>query len=325
MDEALLHRTADLAARYLRTLPDRHVGVRAGVDELRAALGGPLPDHGEPSADVVERLATDADPGLVASSGPRFFGFVVGGTLPAALAADWLVSAWDQNAGMYVLSPATAVLEEVAAAWVLDLLALPGDASVGFVTGATMANLTGLAAARHAVLERVGWDVETDGLHGAPPVRVFVGEQVHVSALIALRLLGFGTGRALVVPSDDQGRMRADELERALAAGDGPAIVCAQAGDVNSGAVDPLPAIADACAAHGAWLHVDGAFGLWAAASDRLRDRVRGVERADSWVTDGHKWLNVPYDCGIVVVRDPRPHRAAMSTAAAYLPLGDAR
>jgi glutamate/tyrosine decarboxylase-like PLP-dependent enzyme len=263
-----------------------------------------------------------ADEGLVASAGPRYFGFVVGGSLPAALAADWLAAAWDQNAGLFALGPAAATVEDIAADWLLDLLGLPEEASAGFVTGGQMASFAGLAAARHAVLAGAGWDVERDGLIGAPPVEVVVGAERHVTIDAALRFLGLGSGRVRVVPADDQGRMDAAALPEALAACAGPTIVCAQAGNVNTGAVDPLAAICAAAHDHGAWVHVDGAFGLWAAASPARRHLVAGVEEADSVATDAHKWLNVPYDSGLVFVAHPEAHRAAFTTEAGYLTPG---
>ncbi len=310
----LLARTAELAAEHLDTIGDRHAGPIAGFDELRASLGGPLPEAGVPPEQVVEELARGASPGLVASPGPRYFGFVTGGALPAALAADWLTSAWDQNSFSAVSSPAASVVEEVACEWLLDVLRLPAECSVGLTTGAQMANVTGLAAARHALLARAGWDVEEQGLNGAPPLKVFAGGEAHVTLWRALRLLGIGRAQVEVVPADDQGAMRADALHL-----DGPAIVCAQAGNVNSGAIDPLAPIAEAAREHGAWVHVDGAFGLWAAASPALAGLIDGHADCDSWATDGHKWLNVPYDCGVVAVRDPAAHAAAMGMSAAYL------
>ncbi|MDR7418165.1 MAG: aminotransferase class V-fold PLP-dependent enzyme [Armatimonadota bacterium] len=319
MNPRLLRRTLELATHFLDTLPGRRVGATATREMLRASLGGSLPDSGEDPLRVTEALAQAADPGLVATAGPRYFGFVIGGSVPAALAADWLTSAWDQNAGLFVSSPAASVVEEIAGAWVLDLLGLPGGASIGFVTGATMANFTSLAAARHEVLRRAGWAVEENGLIGAPSVHVVVGDEVHVTVLAALRMLGLGAGRVHRVPADAQGRMRADELRRMLPQLRGPLIVCAQAGNVNTGAFDPLDEIAIAAHEQGAWVHVDGAFGLWAAASPTLRTLVRGSELADSWAVDAHKWLNVPYDSGLAIVANPAPHRAAMSGTAAYL------
>jgi glutamate/tyrosine decarboxylase-like PLP-dependent enzyme len=307
------------AAAYLATLPDRPAGARAGPAELRAALGGPLPAGPASPREVVAELARAVEPGLVASGGGRYFGFVVGGATPAALAADWLTAAWDQNAGLYVLSPAAAVVEEVAGGWLAELLGLPAGVSVGFVTGGQAANTTGLAAARHEVLRRAGWDVETSGLAGAPRVRVLAGEERHGTVDRAVRLLGLGTAAIEPVAADGQGRLRPDALAERLAAGSGPAIVCAQVGNVNSGAVDPVGEICQIAAPAGAWVHVDGAFGLWAAASPRLRHLVAGVERADSWATDAHKWLNVPYDCGVVFCADPIAHRAAMGSRASYL------
>src|SRR3954469_3267155 len=310
----LLARTAELAADHLESLGERHAGPIAGFDELRAALAGPLPESGAPAADVVDALARGASRGLVASPGPRYFGFVTGGALPAALAADWLTSAWDQNSFSAVSSPAASVVEEIACGWLLDVLRLPSECSVGLTTGAQMANVTGLAAARHSLLARAGWDVEERGLSGAPPLRVFAGEEAHVTLWRALRLLGIGRAQVELVPAADQGAMRADALHL-----DGPAIVCAQAGNVNSGAIDPLAEIAAAAREHGAWVHVDGSFGLWAAASPALAGLVEGHADCDSWATDGHKWLNVPYDCGVVAIRDPACHAAARGMSAAYL------
>ena len=310
----LLARVAELAADHLESVGERHAGPIAGFDELRAALGGPLPEAGAPPEQVVEELARGAAPGLVASPGPRYFGFVTGGAVPAALAADWLASAWDQNSFSAVSSPAASVVEEVACGWLLDVLGLPPDAGAGLTTGAQMANVTGLAAARHALLAREGWDLEEQGLTGAPPLRVFAGAEAHVTLWRALRLLGIGRAQVEVVPADEQGAMRADALRL-----DGPAIVCAQAGNVNSGAFDPLTEITAAAREHGAWVHVDGAFGLWAAASPALAHLTAGAGDADSWATDGHKWLNVPYDCGVVAVRDREAHAAAMGMSAAYL------
>ena len=307
---------------YLDGLPDRPVHPAADLGQLRAALGGPLPERPLDARDVVADLAAAAGPGVIASGSGRFFGFVVGGATPAALAADWLASAWDQNAGLYVLGPAAAVVEEVAGAWAADLLGLPPHVSVGFVTGAQMANVTGLAAALHAVLGRAGWDVSSAGLWGAPRVRVLAGEQRHGTVDRALRFLGVGTAAIELIPADAQGRMRVDALAEAL--DDRPAIVCAQVGNVNTGAVDPVGQISDIAHRHGAWVHVDGAFGLWVAASPRLQPLVAGVGRADSWATDAHKWLNVPYDCGLVFCADPQAHRAAMGARAGYLVHGSA-
>jgi glutamate/tyrosine decarboxylase-like PLP-dependent enzyme len=314
----LLQRTADLASDFLEGLDERPVFPETSVEELHDALGGPLPEGRTDPQEVVESLAAAADNGLVAMPSGRYFGFVIGGGLPAALAADWLTSAWDQNAGLYVGGPAASVVEQIVREWVCDLLGLPPESSIGFVTGSQMGTVTALAAARFRVLERAGWDVGRDGLSGGPRVRVLVGAQRHVTIDRALRLLGLGAPE--VVGADAQGRLDSDALGEALTkAGGGPTIVCAQAGEVNTGAFDDLDAIADAAAEHGAWLHVDGAFGLWAAASPSLRHLVRGAERADSWITDAHKWLNVPYDSALVLCADPEAHRAAMTISASYL------
>ena len=316
----VLDAAARLAHEHIHSLPSRPVGAAAGLDELRSRLARPLTDHGEDPRTVIENLARDVEPGLVASGGPRYFGFVIGGALPVAVAADWLTAAWDQNGGGYVASPALSVAEEVAADWVRDLLGLPRTCGVGFVTGCQMAHFTCLAAARHAVLRDAGWDVEANGLRGGPRVRVIAGEQVHVTVAVACRMLGLGAERIRLVPSDDQGRMLASELEIALGEQEGPTIVCAQAGEVNTGAFDPFADIVEACRARGAWCHIDGAFGLWAAASSTRRGLLEGVERADSWATDAHKWLNVPYDCGIAAVADRSAHRAAMTSTSPYIP-----
>ena len=321
----VLRLAADYAAQFHRTLDERPVGARASFEELCVAFGGPLSDAGADDAEVVAELVAGGEAGLVGSQTGRYFGFVFGSALPAAVAADWLATAWDQNAFSVVTSPVGAALEQVAADWLVELLGLPAGVSSGFVTGAQGANTTGLAAARGHVLAAAGWDVGRDGLNGAPRVRVLAGAERHVTIDRSLRLLGFGTRGLEVVPADEQGRMRADALRAALEAGEGPAIVCAQAGNVNTGASDPLAEIADACEAAGAWLHVDGAFGLWAAASPSLRHLVAGHERADSWATDAHKWLNVPYDCGLVFCRHPQAHGDAMAVAASYLQRADGR
>ena len=313
---ALLHRVADEAGDWFEALPERPVGparTPAGM-EVSAAL----PEQPLDIAEVIADLAREAQPGLTAMGSPRFFGFVIGGAHPAAVAADWLVSAWDQNAGLAAPTPAVAAYEAVAGAWMLDLLGLPADASFAFVTGCQMAHVTALAAARHRVLADAGHDVERDGLSGAPAIRVLAGEERHVTVDRALRFLGIGAAAVEPVAVDDRGAMRADALNDALDEGR-PTIVVAQAGNVNTGAVDPLPEVCAAAHAAGAWVHVDGAFGLWAAASPERRALVRGAEQADSWATDAHKWLNVPYDSGLAVVRDTAAHRAAMAVTAAYL------
>ena len=314
-ERELFDQVAGYAAGFLDTLDERPVAPEADVEQLIQALGGPLPEEGMDPRAVVAALVEDAGPGIVGIPSGRYFGFVIGGALPAAVAADWLTSVWDQNAGLYVGGPSAAVVEEVCRGWLAELLGLPPDVSVAYVTGCQMAHVTALAAARHHVLAQAGWDVAQDGLAGAPPIRVVVGAKRHVTIDRALRLLGIGAVSLEVVPVDDQGRMRVDELRL----GDGPTIVCGQAGEVNTGAFDDLDAIADIAAEAGAWFHVDGAFGLWAAASPQLRHLLRGSERADSWATDGHKWLNVPYDSGLAFCAHPEAHRAAMSVTASYL------
>jgi glutamate/tyrosine decarboxylase-like PLP-dependent enzyme len=317
--ERVLEVAVDRARRYLAEAPDRPVREEASVEKLRSLLDAELPPDGEDPAAVVDALAEAAEPGLITLASPRYFGFVIGGTLPAALGADWLVSAWDQIASLYVCGPSAGVAEEVAGRWVLDLLGLPEAAAFGLTTGGTMANFTGIAAGRHAVLERQGWDVEGRGLQGAPKVRVLVGEHAHATIFLALKMLGLGADNAIRVRTDDAGRIDSDALTAELEAGEGPAIVCAQAGEVNTGCFDPFRAIADVCDRHDAWLHVDGAVGLWAAASREFDSLTEGLERADSWSTDAHKWLNVPYDCGFIAVADPDALRGAMGITAPYL------
>jgi glutamate/tyrosine decarboxylase-like PLP-dependent enzyme len=319
---SLLELAHRLAAAYLAGVADRPVSPRTSVDELRARLGAPLADDGLAPERVLAELAAGCDPGLVASAGPRYFGFVTGGSHPAALAADWLTSAWDQNACLLVASPASAVVEDIAAGWIRELIGLPAGAAVGFVTGGMMANFTCLAAARHRLYAGLGWDVEDRGLVGAPPIEVIVGEEAHATIGVALRYLGLGAGRVRRIAADGQGRMRADELAAALRATTAPALVCAQAGNVNTGAFDPFAEIAAETHARGGWLHVDGAFGLWAGAAPSLAHLTAGAAAADSWAVDGHKWLNVPYDCGFAIVRDPDDLRAAMHISAAYLTAG---
>lgn len=317
----VLERAAELALEYLKTATTRRVSTGVPMDELVARLGGQLPEGPTDAKDVVEALAWGAEPGLVVTNAGRYFGFVEGGVLPAALAADWLASTWDQNPGFSVLSPAAAAAEEVCRGWLCDLLGLPATASAGFTTGAQMANVTGLAAARHHVLAAAGWDVEADGLFGAPPITVLLGDQRHATVDRALRFLGLGQRRVTVVPADEQGRMRAHALHAALreVPEGSPTIVCAQAGNVNTGAFDPLRDVCEAARDRDAWVHVDGAFGLWAAASPAFGHLTDGAGLADSWATDAHKWLNVPYDSGIALCAHPESHRAAMTLSAAYL------
>lgn len=318
-DEGLLDLALDHSVRWLREARDRRVAASATHESLRAALYVPTPEEGEDAASVIEALARGAQPGLVASIGPRYFGFVIGGSLPVTLAADWLTSAWDQNAGLYATAPSASVVEEIVREWLLDMLDLPRDASVGFVTGGQMANTTALAAARNAVLARAGWDVEELGIIGAPRINLVVTAETHVTIKNAMRTLGFGTKSLLPVETDGNGRMRVDAMKRLFECLTGPTIVCVQAGNVNTGAIDPIAEIVDLAHEHGAWVHVDGAIGLWGLASERLRPLMAGIERADSWSTDAHKWLNVPYDSGIVIVRDAAAHRNATSSTAAYL------
>jgi glutamate/tyrosine decarboxylase-like PLP-dependent enzyme len=316
-DPALLDLAHRRAAHWLEALPERSIPPRASADEIADALGRELPERGEPAAEVIARLADRIEPGLMAMGSPRFFGWVIGGTQPVALAADWLVSTWDQNNGLRNVTPGTVAVEEVAAAWILDLLGLPAASEVGFATGATTAQFACLAAARDEVLRRVGWDVAGDGLAGGPRVRFVVGAERHATIDLAGRYLGLGS--PVVAASDDQGRIRPDALGEVLAAGEGPAVVCLQAGNIHSGGFDPF---VEACRiAHdaGAWVHVDGAFGLWAAASPRLRHLAEGLADADSWSTDAHKTLNVPYDCGIAMVRDGAAMRHALTMHASYL------
>jgi glutamate/tyrosine decarboxylase-like PLP-dependent enzyme len=321
MDWTALDAAHAAAVRFLEGVSARPVGAAAGAEAMRVALGGPLPEHGEPAGLVIEELAKRADPGLVGTAGPRFFGFVIGGNLPAAVGADWLTSAWDQNAGLFVLSPAAAVVEETVMGWLTELFGLPSGTGMGMVTGGQTANTTCLAAARQHVLARAGWDVAAQGLSRAPEVAVLAGEEAHITVYGALRLLGLGDASVVKVAADGQGRMMPDALRDALSSVRGrPVIVCAQAGNVNTGAFDPLPEITRLAREHGgAWVHVDGAFGLWAAASSRYRHLVSGAREADSWATDAHKWLNVPYDSGLAFVRDPVAYRAAMARSAAYL------
>ncbi len=319
-ERKILERVLEEATGFLDGLPVRPVAARTDVEGVAAALRRPLPEEGAEPLEVIEELIAGAEPGVVAMPSGRFFGWVIGGVLPATLAADWLTSTWDQNAGLLASSPAAAGAEWVASEWLLDLLGLPTTSAVGFVTGAMIANFTCLAAARHEVLRRAGWNVERDGLPGAPPVTVIVGEERHETIDLALRFLGLGEERSIVVPVDDQGRIRLDALTDTLArVGNNPLIVCLQAGNVHSGAFDPIADAIDLAHEYGAWVHVDGAFGLWAAASARYRHLVTGVERADSWATDAHKTLNVPYDSGIAIVANAGAMYAAMGVHAAYL------
>ena len=312
----LLEMSAERAIAYLEGLQERPVAPSAAAVAGLSALDEPLPERPTPDEDVVRQLDDLCSPATMAMAGPRFFGFVIGGSLPVTLAANWLAGAWDQNSALYNVTPATAKLEQVALGWLVDLFGLPPGTGGGFVTGATVANFTALAAARHGVLARAGWNVEADGLIGAPPLTVVVGQEAHPTLFKSLGLLGLGRNRVVRVPVDGQGRLRADALPRLS----GPTIICAQAGNVNTGAFDPLADICEHANEGGAWVHVDGAFGLWAAAAPSLRHLTTGLELADSWATDCHKWLNVPYDSGLALVRDRDTLQAAMAITAEYLP-----
>lgn len=315
----VLQRAADHAVAYRRAVGAPQA-TRPYAD-LLAAFDAPTPEEPADAARVIDDLARLSAPGLRAMTGPLFFGWVIGASHPVGVAADWLTAAWGQNAGNHVAAPAAAAAETVAARWLLDLLDLPRDASVGFVTGATVANFVCLAAARGAVLGRAGWDVEQDGLAGAPPVSILIGDDAHSSVFSALQFLGFGRSRLIRVATDDAGAMRGDAFAQAFAAVTGPAIVVLQAGQLNTGAFDPAASIIPVTRARGAWVHVDGAFGLWARACPSRAALAAGFDLADSWATDGHKWLQVPYDCGYAIVRDAEAHRRAMTIAGSYLPV----
>lgn len=314
----LLRKTCDLALEFVDGLDARPVGPPVDPAGLLSSVGGVLPVEGEEPERVVQRLSQAVERGLVASAGPRYFGFVIGGSLPAAVAADWLTSVWDQNAFSFVASPAAAAVEETVRSWLIDLFGLAPETSLGFTTGCTMSNFTALAAARHALLRRQNWNVEERGLAGAPALAVVTSEESHVSIFAALQMLGLGRGRAIKVSTDGQGRMNPRELASVLEKLTNPVLVCAQAGNVNTGAFDPIAEIAECVRRHNGWLHVDGAFGMWAAASPHRRALLKGIERADSVAVDSHKWLNVPYDSGLVFVRDAVAHHAAMTLNAPY-------
>jgi glutamate/tyrosine decarboxylase-like PLP-dependent enzyme len=318
-DPGVLEVAAAAALAYVRGIDDRRVFPDSGSVEALAAFDEPLPEHGSSAADTLRLLDEVGGPATVASTGASYFGFVTGGTHPAALGAAWLADAWDQNAALPAMSPVAIRLYDVVHRWLVDLLGLPAGTGAAFVTGATVANASCLAAARDALLAAQGWDSSNDGLFGAPPLDVVVGERVHSTVSKSLSMVGLGRSRVHVVPADEQGRMRAELLPDVA----GPALVCAQAGEVNTGAFDPFEPIAEWAAAHDGWLHVDGAFGLWAAADPSRADLVRGLDRADSWATDGHKWLNVTYDCGIAFVRRTADLRRTFAATAAYLPPSD--
>ena len=312
------------AARHAIAYRDRIASAErtpvADYAAMLAAFAAPVPETGDESAAIVEELVEKATPGIRAKTSPRFFGWVIGNSHPTGVAADWLTSAWGQNVGNLISAPAASAVEKIAADWLLDLLHLPSESSVGFVTGATIANFVCLAAARSEVLRRVGWDVEADGLFGAPPVEVVIGADAHATVYSALKYLGLGARRVHIVEADESGRMLARDFERVLRTCAGPVIAIAQAGQINTGACDPFAEIAPVAKDAGAWLHVDGAFGLWAQACPSRAHLTAGVDAADSWATDGHKWLQTPYDCGFAIVRDPEAHRRAMAISASYLP-----
>lgn len=318
-DEALL-RAAREAIAYRKMIETGGGAEIATYAEELGLFDAPLPEEPTDPERVIGELVSKATPGLRAMTSPTFFGWVIGGSHAAGVAADWLTSAWGQNAANFAAAPAAAAAEQVAANWLLELLDLPRKSSVGFVTGATMANFVALAAARGEQLRRAGWDVEKDGLFGAPHVEILIGRDAHATVYSALRYLGFGSARVSLIDSDDAGRMRPDRLEAALATKKGPAIVIAQAGQINTGACDPFTEISSIAHERGAWVHVDGAFGLWAQASKRLAHLTQGVEQADSWATDGHKWLQTPYDSGFAIVRDREAHERSMGIEASYLP-----
>jgi glutamate/tyrosine decarboxylase-like PLP-dependent enzyme len=317
---ALLEQTLEHSVEYLENLDRSPVSASVGLAELRQRLTRPLIDGGMDATQVIDELVSDVQGGLLGSGGGRFFGWVIGGSIPAALAADWLTSAWDQNAGMYACSPAEAVIEEVCGVWLKDLLGLPASASFALVTGCQMAHVTGLSAARNGVLAAMGWDVERKGLAGAPQIHILSSNQRHGTIERAVRLLGLGAENVIDLPVDEMGRLEAGELSKALQKyANSPLIVLLQAGDLNIGAFDPFEELIPLAHEYGAWVHVDGAFGLWTAASPKYKHFLKGVDLADSWATDGHKWLNVPYDCGYAFVADSKAHRASMSHRASYL------
>lgn len=325
LERAALERAAEHAFAWLDGIDTRPVATTASVAEMRQRLARPLADSGIAATQVIDDLVADTEGGILGSQAGRFFGWVIGGGLPAAMAADWLTTAWDQNAGVHACAPALSVVEEVAAGWLREIFDMPPDTGVGFTTGAQMAHMTCLAAARHALLRDRGWDVERKGLAGSPPIRVLANADRHTTVDRALRFLGIGLDAIRALPVDGEGRVAPETLREALAADDAPTVVVLQAGELNLGAFDDFEALAPIAHAARAWVHVDGAFGLWAKASPRRRFLVRGLELCDSWTTDGHKYLNVPYDSGMAFVRDAEAHRAAMTVSTSYLPPGEAR
>ena len=311
---------AEEAARYRRALADGPIRPKRDYAATFAAFKEPLPEASQPGAEVLAELVLKAEPGLMGMASPRFFGWVLGASHPVSVAADWLASAWGQNTGMHTPTPSASAIEEVVAGWLLEILDLPRESSVGFVTGATMGNFVGLCAARGEVLRRAGWDSDADGLFGAPEIHVFIGDDAHTSLFSALQYCGLGHRRVIRISTDDQGRMIADHLKEEIKTRGGPKIVVTQAGQINTGAFDPVGEIAEIAHSHGAWVHVDAAFGLWARAAPQRAHLAAGVEKADSWVTDGHKWLQLPFDSGFVFIRNADAHLRAMATTASYLP-----
>lgn len=324
-DRSALERAAEHAFAWLDGLDTRPVATTATVAQMRARLARPLADRGVAATQVIDDLVADTAGGIIGSQSGRFFGWVIGGGMPAAMGADWLTTAWDQNAGVHACAPALSVVEEVAAGWLREIFDFGPDTGVGFTTGAQMAHMTCLAAARHALLRARGWDVERKGLNGAPAIRVLANAERHTTVDRALRFLGIGLDAIQPLAVDETSRVTAAVLQAALAESDAPTVVVLQAGELNTGGFDPFEALAPMARAAGAWTHVDGAFGLWAKASPAHRDKARGLELCDSWTTDGHKYLNVPYDSGMAFVRDAQAHRAAMTVSTSYLPGGDAR
>jgi aromatic-L-amino-acid decarboxylase len=323
-ERAALTRAAEHAFAWLDGLDARSVATTATLDDLRSRLSRPLAPRGVPAVQVIDDLVADTAGGILGSQNGRFFSWVIGGGTPAAMAADWLTTVWDQNAGIHACGPAASVVEEVAAGWLTDLFEMPAGTSVGFTTGTQMAHMTCLAAARHALLRDRGWDVERKGLAGAPPIRILANADRHGSVDRAVRFLGLGSDAIVPLAVGDDGCVTVEVLQAALAASPNPAIVVLQAGELNRAAFDPFEILAPLARAAGAWTHVDGAFGLWAKASPRHRDLARGLELCDSWTTDAHKYLNVPYDSGLAFVRDAEAHRAAMTLSTSYLPAGGA-
>ncbi|MDD2772568.1 MAG: aminotransferase class V-fold PLP-dependent enzyme [Elusimicrobiales bacterium] len=317
-DNKTLLTAAQAAFDYREKLPHLAAGAQASREELLSLVNADLPDDGESPDAAIQMLIKGAERGLNSSAGPRYFGFVIGGSTPASVATDWLASAWDQNAQSYNTSPAASVIEEIVAKWLLDLLGLPKESGVGFVTGAQMANFTALTVARNAVLQKQGWDVEADGLQSAPHINVICSECCHATVRSAIRLMGLGVKNVKTVSADSEGRIELGAFNRALAACKGPTIVCAQAGNVNTGAFDAFGPMAASAKERGAWLHIDGAFGLWACASPKLKNLAEHINEADSWAADAHKWLNVPYDSGMVIIRDAALHRNLKTARCAY-------